>query len=305
MRAAMSVVAVVALAGAIIGESLDAYSLSGHYWGSTSVSYYVNASNGDMSQQSAIAAIQAAAANWLEQSSANIRLVYAGATSGSSLVNNRKNEVFFRNTTSGSRFGATYYWYGSDGHLIDFDTIFYDGGTRFFPGSSGCSSGMYLEDIATHELGHALGIAHSSLATATMYPSLSPWCAQTWRTLSSDDISAVQKAYPGKTATSSLPAVPRLYSPLNLATSIVSATSGFYLRWYSTAGATSYDVYFGASSSPGKVASVVPPAGLSTVFPGTVYQSVATYSSKTYYWRIVARNSAGATSSATWKFTTR
>ena len=74
----------------------QAYVLSGHYWGTSSVNYFVNPVNGDMSQQAATASLQAAAANWYEQSGANVRFVYAGQTSGTSLQNNGKNEVFFQ-----------------------------------------------------------------------------------------------------------------------------------------------------------------------------------------------------------------
>ncbi len=287
----------------LLNDVSTAYLLSGHYWPTASVTFYVNPANHDMSQQAAIATLQAAAANWSEQSTANIRFVYAGTTSGSSLVNNGKNEVFFRNASNGSVAGATYYWYGMDGKLRDFDTLFYDG-MKFFPGSSGCSSGLYLEDIATHEFGHGLGLGHSLLSSATMYPSLGA-CSQAWRSLSSDDITAVQKAYPGTAAATSPPAVPVVYLPLNLATAVTTKLlTGSYVRWYAAARATSYDVYFGTSSSPPKIATVVPPAGVSVSFPGTMYKAVTLASKKTYYWRVVAKNSTGSTSSATWKFTT-
>jgi len=286
----------------------QAYVLSGHYWGTTAVNYFVNPVNKDMSQQAAIAALQAAAANWPEQSSANIRLVYGGTTSGTSLVNNGKNEVFFRNTSNGSTGAQTYWWYGGTGKLLDADTVIYDGGFKFFAGSSGCSGGLYLEDLMTHEFGHSLGIQHSSVGSATMYPSSSTWCSQSWRVLDADDIAAVRKAYPTSTSsiTTSVPATPLAYLPLNLATSVtLTTTSGSYVRWYAAARATSYDVYFGTSSNPPKIATVVPPAGMSAYVAGTMFQSVTRASKTTYYWRVVAKNSAGSRSSATWKFTTK
>lgn len=286
----------------------QAYVLSGHYWGTSSVNYFVNPSNGDMSQQSAIASLQAAAANWSEQSTANIRVVYAGTTTGSSLQNNGKNEVFFRNASKGSTGAETYWWYGSTGRLLDADIVVYDAGFKFFPGSSGCSGGLYLEDLTTHEFGHALGIQHSSLSSATMYPSTSSWCSQSWRTLDPDDIAAVQKAYPGSSQSSSisLPTAPLVYLPLNLATGVtLTTTSGSYVRWYSATRATSYDVYFGTSSNPPKVATVTPPAGVSAHVTGTMFQTVSRSAKTTYYWRVVAKNSAGSTSSAIWKFTTK
>jgi Matrixin len=298
---------VIALASMVLVSDITrAYLLSGHYWGKSSVNYYINPSNGDMSQQAAISTLQAAAANWSEQTTANIHLVYAGTTSGSSLTNNGKNEVFFRNTSNGSMAGATYFWWGADGKLLDADTVYYDGGFKFFPGSSGCTGGEYLEDIATHEFGHSIGLGHSLLTSATMYPSLYS-CSQIWRSLSADDITAVQKAYTGTsstTTTTSVPAVPAVFRPLNLAINVTTTLlNGSYVRWYAAARATSYDVYFGTSSTPPKIATVVPPAGVSKAYPGTLFQAVTLKSKTTYYWKVVAKNSAGSTSSAVWKFT--
>jgi hypothetical protein len=298
------------VSGAVVAFGLvssgvpQAYVLSGHYWATSTVNYFVNPKTGDMSQQAATASLQAAAANWSEQSGANIRFVYAGTTTGSSLVNNGKNEVFFRNVSS-SAMAQTYWWYGSTGNLLDADIVIYDASYMFVPGSSGCSHGLYLEDVTTHEFGHALGIKHSAVTSATMYPTIPSWCSQSWRVLDTDDIAAVRKAYPATTSTTSLPAVPVVYLPANLSTGVtLTSTNGSYLRWYSTARATSYDVYFGTSSNPPKIATVVPPAGASTWVPGTFYQAATRQSKTTYYWRIVAKNSAGSTSSATWKFTT-
>lgn len=297
MRRRLHLAIGVALLAAVAFGPLSAYSLSGHYWGVHDVRYYVNPVNADMSQAAAIAAIQAAAANWTEQSNANVRLVYAGTTTGSSLLNNRKNEVFFRSGSNGSMYGATYFWYGGDGKLLDADTLLYDGGVRFYPGSSGCASGQYLEDIATHEFGHFLGLRHSSVTGATMYPSLNVWCSQAWRTLSSDDRTAIEKAYPGGSSTTSptpttAPAAPSNPSPANGATNVQTSA----VAWSAAARATSYDVYFGTSSTPPRKAAGVITTSLNV---GSLARGTK------YYWRVVARNSAGATSSATWSFTTR
>lgn len=122
--------------------------------------------------------------------------------------------------------------------------------------------------------------------------------------LDADDIAAVRKAYPISTSTTSLPSTPVIYLPVNLSVGVTLSTAGSYVRWYAAARATSYDVYFGTSSIPSKTATVVPPAGASTWTPGTFYQAVSWKSKTTYYWRIVAKNSAGSTSGPIWKFTT-
>lgn len=101
------------------------------------------------------------------------------------------------------------------------------------------------------------------------------------------------------TITPSLSAVAGTPAPTNAATGICYAGGSplTSLTWNAVAGATSYDVYFGAGS-----------------LPGTAIANVATNSytlgtlsaSTTYYWQVVPRNACGATTGtpATWTFTT-
>ena len=93
--------------------------------------------------------------------------------------------------------------------LVDSDIIFWDGGFRFFTGTSGCGgvpNAAYIEDIAAHEFGHALGMGHSSYTDATMYPSYS-YCSQAFRTLAPDDIAGVRSLYPGSTPANTAPSI--------------------------------------------------------------------------------------------------
>ncbi len=87
------------------------------------------------------------------------------------------------------------------------------------------------------------------------------------------------------------PAVPTLLSPGNGA---IATTFAPTLAWDAVDGATSYEVYFGTSSSPPRVTSTT-----STMYAPGRFADVATY-----YWRIEATNAAGATTSPTWSFTT-
>ncbi len=82
---------------------------------------------------------------------------------------------------------------------IDADIVFYDGGITFFTGSSGCSGGLYIEDTAAHEFGHALGLGHSSDPDATMYY-VTTWCSTSGRSLAPDDLAGVEALYPASSA---------------------------------------------------------------------------------------------------------
>jgi hypothetical protein len=192
---AAAVLAVALILGAASVAVLRAYTTNNVKWPTNQALYYINPANGDVSEAAAEAAIRAGAAVWSEQSRANFTFVYAGRTSGTTVSNNRKNEVFFRPESSGSTVAVTYWWYDGARNLVDADIKFFDAGFLFFTGASGCSGGVYIEDIAAHEFGHALGLSHSAESAATMY-STTGWCSQVWRTLDVDDIAGVEFLYP-------------------------------------------------------------------------------------------------------------
>ena len=59
---------------------------------------------------------------------------------------------------------------------------------------SGCSSEYDIDGIMAHEVGHVIGIGHSNVSGATMYPSVSA-CNTANRTLAADDIAARDDLY--------------------------------------------------------------------------------------------------------------
>jgi hypothetical protein len=213
-----------ALVGAV--TIVSPYSLTGGKWATHELPYYINPANNHMSEADAIAAIQAAATGWIAQSSANIVPNYMGRTSGTSLTNNGRNEIFFRNTSNGSLYGETYWWFGSNSQLIDADTVFYTGSVRFFSDAMTCSgTGTYLQDAATHEFGHVLGVGHSSLSAASMYPTMT-WCSKSFRSLDSDDVAAIEKLYPPGAVSNTAPTV-SISSPTNGSSAVEGASISF------------------------------------------------------------------------------
>ncbi|HEX2062207.1 MAG TPA: matrixin family metalloprotease, partial [Thermoanaerobaculia bacterium] len=60
--------------------------------------------------------------------------------------------------------------------------------------TDGCSGEFDIDGIMVHEVGHVIGIAHSNVAGATMYPSVSS-CNYNNRTLEADDLAAKNFLY--------------------------------------------------------------------------------------------------------------
>ena len=177
-------------------------------WPTSTVVFYVNPANADVSASAAIAGVQEAMDIWNRQSGTPFRFNYGGTVGDTAIkVDNRNVAIFRPNYSSGSTIASTYTWRDGSNKLVDADVTFYTTDWTFYVGTSGCSGtrGIYIEDIGAHEFGHALGLNHSSLSDATMYPSTS-YCSQAWRTLASDDIAGARALY-GTGTTNTAPTV--------------------------------------------------------------------------------------------------
>ncbi len=193
MRPALATFAALLAAATLSSDDPMAYVANGPTWSQPQTPYVVNAANLDLAAPLAEAAVRAGADTWLQQSGA-FRFVFSGSSTQTTNTFDGVNLVLFRNASSGSAI-ATAYWWSSGSRIVDADIVFWDGAFTFFSGTTGCASGFYIEDIAAHEFGHALGLGHSASSDATMYPSTSS-CNTRNRTLDADDIAGARFLYP-------------------------------------------------------------------------------------------------------------
>jgi hypothetical protein len=180
--------------GVMLSSTPRAYVTTGPTWSSSVVPYVVNSANLDLAPAPTENAVRAGADTWFLQSGTNFRFSFAGPSSQTTTGYDGLNLVVFRNASNGSAI-ATTYWWSSGGRIVDADIVFWDAAFKFFAGASGCSGGFYIEDIAAHEFGHALGLGHSASAAATMYFSTGS-CNSGNRLLDADDIAGIRSLYP-------------------------------------------------------------------------------------------------------------
>jgi len=84
-------------------------------------------------------------------------------------------------------------WFSGSGSILDADVLF---NGRAFQFTTAGAPGRYdVQDVATHELGHLLGLDHSPWAGATMYPFVDP-TVLLHRSPSQDEVHGLRAMYP-------------------------------------------------------------------------------------------------------------
>jgi hypothetical protein len=81
-----------------------------------------------------------------------------------------------------------------DDRIYDADVYTNTAYQYYSSGESGCSAEYDIDGIMAHEVGHVIGIGHSNVSGATMYPTVSA-CNTANRTLASDDFAARDDLY--------------------------------------------------------------------------------------------------------------
>src|SRR5262249_4643418 len=136
-------------------------------WSPAQATFYVNPQNLYVSADAAEQALITRAMAWQNQTPIPFRYTYGGRVNDTTTGYDGRNVVIFRNESNGGTIASTYSWWDSSNHLVDSDTIWYEQGFHYYTGTSGCLEGgilnsLYIEDAATHEFGHMLGMGHSS-----------------------------------------------------------------------------------------------------------------------------------------------
>ena len=101
---------------------------------------------------------------------------------------------------NGNCLAATFTGFFSGGTIFDADIVTNNSHSWTSmgedPGGSGCSGEFYIEGVMVHEAGHGLGIGHTNVGGATMFPSVSS-CNNGPASTAADDEAAINDLYGG------------------------------------------------------------------------------------------------------------
>ncbi|HEY0370783.1 MAG TPA: matrixin family metalloprotease [Thermoanaerobaculia bacterium] len=177
-----------------VAQSASAYVLLSprRTWASTPVvvNVYTGANPTVTDSDGGVTAVVGAIRAWGIITSASTPLqAVRGAAPATIMLNNNGH------LCSGSCLAATLTGYYSGSTITDAD-IYTNTKNKLYSSREpdGCSAEYDLDGIMVHEVGHVIGIGHSNVAGATMYPSVSA-CNANNRTLEADDLAAKNDLY--------------------------------------------------------------------------------------------------------------
>lgn len=142
-------------------------------------------------------------------------------------------------------------------------------------------TGACLDDVLTHELGHSIGLSHTTDSSSVMFPTLSGGCRDraVAMPLAAVDRAAVEARYPASSISG--PPAP----PVGLMGAVLG--SSVRLRWSAGAGPTPVTYHIQAGSAPGET-------DLGELTLSSAALDVSGVAAGVYYLRVVARNAFGA-----------
>ncbi len=174
------------------------YKLMGVKWASLPVSYVINPSNPqNLSAEFIASAMFAGAETWDSAVSAELFSNAYGIDYGVQYgIQDYKNAIAFGDYGDSNVIAVTSVWFTRIGkRIVEFDQLY---NTRFVWGDATNNAGlMDLQNIATHELGHAVGLGdiYSSSCTAVTMYGYSGYGDLQKRTLEQPDVTGLQKMY--------------------------------------------------------------------------------------------------------------
>jgi len=176
------------------------YKLMGVKWSALPVAYVINPTNpSGLSEAFVISAVSASAEVW---DAATSKELFNNAVSldynASYGVVDSKNSIVFGTYGNDNVIAVTSIWYSKrTKQIVEFDMLF---NVKYVWGDATVNSSvMDLQNIATHELGHSVGLSDlytSSCSAVTMY-GYSSNGETSKRTLEQPDVAGLQKMYGG------------------------------------------------------------------------------------------------------------
>jgi len=159
------------------GSEPESYVFSGYRWPSTALTFSFQNYTPDLTTDLTRTAVIGAANRWAAVS----RLSFAETTGGSIRISWQQGDHGDGSPFDGPSGVLAHAFYPTDGrlHFDDAETWTTSG------------SGIDLESVALHELGHSIGLGHSSNPSAVMYA----YYSGPRRNLTDDDLQGVQAAY--------------------------------------------------------------------------------------------------------------
>lgn len=176
-------------------------------WPSSTITYRINPAQGTniTGARSLTQVFNASFAAWDNLSTADISITqgpdvsatttYSGSSPDSIniLKTNMTQSEYL--SAAGDSLAVTINVYNDNGILVDSDILF-NPGILYSTEITNTPVDRYdLQSVATHEIGHFLGLDHSSILAATMFPTIGEGTNYA-RVLSADEVSAIGAVYP-------------------------------------------------------------------------------------------------------------